>query len=41
MLSENKIVGEILEIKSEDIMDYFKIFISKRYPARNFPYGLK
>jgi hypothetical protein len=33
-------VGEVLEIKSEAIVDYIKIFISKRLPARNFPYGL-
>ncbi len=39
MLPENKIVGEILEIKSEKIMDYFKIFITKRLPARYFPLG--
>jgi len=40
MLSENKIVGEVLEIKSEKITGYFKIFISKRLPARYFPLGL-
>jgi len=47
MLSENKIVGEFLEIKSEDIVDYFlpagqagKVFISKRLPSSYFPYGL-
>jgi len=40
MLSENKVVGEVLEIKSEEIMDYFKIFISKRLPAKYFPLGL-
>jgi hypothetical protein len=40
MLSENTIVGKILEIKSEDIVDYFKIFIFKRLPTRNFPFGL-
>ncbi len=39
MLSENKVVGEILEIKSEKIMDYFKIFISTRLPAKYFPLG--
>ncbi len=39
MLPENKIVGEILEIKSEKIMDYFKIFITKRLPAKYFPLG--
>ena len=40
MLSEDNIVGEILEIKSEDIVDYFKVFISKRLPSSNFPFGL-
>lgn len=40
MLSENKIVGEVLKIKSEDIVDYFEIFISKRLPASYFPSGL-
>jgi hypothetical protein len=30
MPSENKIVGKILKIKTEDIMDYFKVFISKK-----------
>jgi hypothetical protein len=40
MLSGNKIAGEVLRIKSEDIVDYFKIFILKRWPARYFPFGL-
>jgi len=40
MLSENIIVGEVLEIKTEVIMDYFKGFISKRLPASYFPFGL-
>jgi len=40
MLSENKIVGEVLEIKSEDIVDYFKVFISKRLLASYFSFGL-
>jgi len=40
MLPENKIVGKIFKIKNEDVMDYFKIFIYKKLPARHFPFGL-
>jgi hypothetical protein len=40
MPSGNKIVGKILEIKTKDIMDYFKVFIPKRLPASYFPFGL-
>jgi hypothetical protein len=40
MLSENKIMGDILKIKSEDIMDYVKVFIFKRVPVRIFSNGL-
>lgn len=40
MLSGNKIVGEVLGIKNEDIVDYFKVFIFKGLPAIYFPIGL-
>jgi len=38
--TESKIVGEVLKIKTEVIMDYYKGFIFKRLTARCFPKGL-
>jgi len=35
-----QIDGEILKIKNEDIMDYFKFFIFERLPSICFPKGL-
>ena len=41
MLSENKTVGEVLGIKSEVIVDYFKVFIPKRLQLDIFPLGFR